>query len=254
MGIILAKMKFTSATLIAATQAGVMELTATTNMQGEVPFCIGCQNAELGQFPWQLSLQTTGHFCGGSILSPTALATAAHCRKSTYYAVAGTIDNRTGQKIIKVYAVGRVSTPFIINENAKPIPLVNPSEQRPADRHPLVTSGYGYYQYGSNGRPISQVSQYLKWTDIEYVSVARCKSIWTGQTIDESVICADKDDASICSGDSGGPLVIDEDGEQRLIGMTSWAHVYCRSTGLPQGWANAQWPEYNAWMREQAEL
>ena len=58
----------------------------------------------------------------------------------------------------------------------------------------------------------------MKWTDIEYVSVARCKSIWTGQTIDESVICADKDDASICSGDSGGPLVIEEDGEQRLIG------------------------------------
>ena len=211
-----------------------MELTATTNMNGDVPFCIGCQNADLGQFPWQLSLQTTGHFCGASMLSETAFATAAHCRKANYYVVAGTIDNRAGQKIqtnifighpsynsqkiIKDYAVGRVTTPFIINENSKPIPLVNPSETRPADRHPLVTSGYGYYQQGSNGRPISQVSQYLKWTPIEYVSVARCKGIWTQQTIDESVICADVDNASICSGDSGGPLVIEEEGEQRLIG------------------------------------
>ena len=138
---------------------------------------------------------------------------------------------------VKDYAVGKVSTPFIINENAKPIPLVNPSETRPADKHPLVTSGYGYYQYGSNGRPISQVSQYLKWTDIEYVSVARCKSIWTGQTIDESVICADKDDASICSGDSGGPLVIEEEGEQRLIGKfhfrLKWVtRHFCISTEL----------------------
>merc|ERR1712123_322862 len=250
-----AKMKITSAALVAAAQAGLTELIATTNMDGGVPFCIGCENATLGQFPWQLSLQTSGHFCGASMISETAFATAAHCRKTSYFVVAGTIDNRAGQKIIKDYAIGRVTTPFIIDQvNARPIPLVNPSETRPVDGFPLVTSGYGYYQTGSNGRPISQVSQYLKWTPIEYVSVARCKSIWTGQTIDESVICADIDEASICSGDSGGPLVIEEDGEQRLIGMTSWAHVYCRTTGLPQGWANAQWPEYNAWMRENAEL
>merc|ERR1712243_380961 len=182
-----------------------------------------------GQFPWQLSLQTTGHFCGGSILSATALSTAAHCRKSTYYAVAGTIDNQSGQKIqtntfighpqyngakiINDFAVGKVSTPFTLNSYAQPIPLVDPSSTRPADGHPLQTSGYGYHQMGSNGRPVSQVSRY-----------------------------------------SGGPLVIQEGGEWRLIGLTSWAHVYCRTTGLPQGWANVQWPEYNAWMRENAGL
>merc|ERR1712002_1094400 len=152
------KMKV-SASLIAIANAGTIDLFGaqrTTEMNTpDAPFCINCSDATLGQFPWQLSLQTTGHFCGGSILSPTALATAAHCRKSTYYAVAGTIDNRAGQKIqtnvfighpsynsqkiIKDYAVGRVTTPFIINENSKPIPLVNPSETRPADRHPLVT-------------------------------------------------------------------------------------------------------------------
>ena len=141
-----------------------------------------------------------------------------------------------------------------MNSYAQPIPLVDPSSTRPADGHPLQTSGYGYHQMGSNGRPISQVSRYLKWTDMEYVSVSRCKSIWTGQTIDNSVICADAPTASICSGDSGGPLVIQEGGEWRLIGLTSWAHVYCRTTGLPQGWANVQWPEYNAWMRENAGL
>merc|ERR1719422_681311 len=123
-------MKFTSATLIAAAQAGVMELTATTNMQGEVPFCIGCQNAELGQFPWQLSLQTTGHFCGGSILSPTALATAAHCRKSTYYAVAGTIDNRAGQKIQTNVFIGhpsstRMPSQFHWSTHPRPVQLTD---------------------------------------------------------------------------------------------------------------------------------
>jgi len=263
-----------SASLIAIANAGTIDLFGaqrTTEMNTpDAPFCINCSDATLGQFPWQLSLQTTGHFCGGSILSATALSTAAHCRKSTYYAVAGTIDNQSGQKIqtntfighpqyngakiINDFAVGKVSTPFTLNSYAQPIPLVDPSSTRPADGHPLQTSGYGYHQMGSNGRPISQVSRYLKWTDMEYVSVSRCKSIWTGQTIDNSVICADAPTASICSGDSGGPLVIQEGGEWRLIGLTSWAHVYCRTTGLPQGWANVQWPEYNAWMRENAGL
>ena len=64
---------------------------------------------------------------------------------------------------------------------------------RPADRTPLMTSGYGYYEYDSTGiRPNRRVSRYLKFTDIEYVSVARCKQAWAGQTIDESVQCADK--------------------------------------------------------------
>merc|ERR1711946_14377 len=164
------KMKV-SASLIAIANAGTIDLFGaqrTTEMNTpDAPFCINCSDATLGQFPWQLSLQTTGHFCGGSILSATALSTAAHCRKSSYYAVAGTIDNQSGQKIqTNTFAVGKVSTPFTLNSYAQPIPLVDPSSTRPADGHPLQTSGYGYHQMGSNGRPISQVSRYLKWTDM----------------------------------------------------------------------------------------
>merc|ERR1712038_395694 len=96
------KMKV-SASLIAIANAGTIDMFGaqrTTEMNTpEMPFCINCSDATLGQFPWQLSLQTTGHFCGGSILSATALSTAAHCRKSSYYAIAGTIDNQSGQKI-----------------------------------------------------------------------------------------------------------------------------------------------------------
>ena len=130
--------------------------------------------------------------------------------------------------------------------------MVNPSETRPNEGHPLQTSGYGYYKLNILNRPVSQVSRYLKWTDLEYVGVETCKNIVSGITIDNSVICADKKEASVCSGDSGGPLVIEEEGEWRLIGLTSWAHIYCRTSGYPQGWANVQWPEFNAWMRENA--
>ena len=34
----------------------------------------------------------------------------------------------------------------------------------------MITSGFGYFQTGPAGRPIQQVSQYLLYTDINYVS------------------------------------------------------------------------------------
>ena len=218
-----------------------------------------------------MSLQETnvGHFCGGSLLTDTAFATAAHCNPYyNYYAVAGTTDNQSGQRILSTvfithprynsvrivndYAVGKVVAPFTLNAYALPIKLVDPSSYRPADGHPLQTSGYGKYQMGSNGQPIDQSSQYLKWTDMKYVSVQKCESIW--DTIDNSVICADGPSVSICDGDSGGPLVIQERGETRLIGMTSWSRHDCKVDGFPQGFANIQWPLFNSWIRQNAQI
>ena len=203
-------------------------------------------------------------------MSETAFATAAHCKKSNYYAIAGTIDNQSGQKIeanvfianpqynafliVNDYAVGKVSTPFTLNAYAQPIKMVDPSWKRPVDGHPLQTSGYGYYEMSSIGRPIPIVSQYLKWTDMEYVSVDRCESIWIGMAIADSVICADAPSVSTCSGDSGGPLVIEDDGEWKLIGMTSWGHVYCDVDDFPQGFSNIQSPNFNRWMRKIAGI
>lgn len=46
------------------------------------PRIIGGQNAEDGQFPYQVSLRTklsNKHFCGGSIISSRFILTAAHC-------------------------------------------------------------------------------------------------------------------------------------------------------------------------------
>ena len=48
------------------------------------------------------------------------------------------------------------------------------------------------WEHGAGNRPNRRTSRYLKFTDINYVSVARCRAAWPGQTIDDSVQCADK--------------------------------------------------------------
>merc|ERR1711937_98061 len=124
-----------------------------------------------------------------------------------------------------------LSSSITMNDFTAPIPLVNT---------------------GTWANPKS--SRYLKFTDTNYVSVRKCRRKWPGQTIDNSVQCADKKGATICSGDSGGPLVREIDGQYQLIGATSWAHTNCASYGRPQGWSNLYDSTYNAWTRQQAGL
>ena len=40
---------------------------------------VGGSDATAGQFPYILSMQTTGHFCGATLISQTWAVTAAHC-------------------------------------------------------------------------------------------------------------------------------------------------------------------------------
>merc|ERR1719454_889585 len=178
------------ASVIAMATARMSEIVpAKVATKSSGSFCIGCSNATNGQIPWQASLQTTGHFCGGSILSTTFVNTAAHCKQNRSFTVqVGNVDNRAGQRIttaqfiahpryngsliINDFGVIRLSSPITFNDFAQPIALIAPSAERLPDRTPLMTSGFGYYQYQSNGViPDRQTSRYLRWLDTDYVSV-----------------------------------------------------------------------------------
>lgn len=75
------------------------------------PRIVGGEDAEVGQFPYQVSLRSKlsrSHFCGGSILSSRFIITAAHCSqgyngKPQYvYAVVGALHLSSGGVVVEL--------------------------------------------------------------------------------------------------------------------------------------------------------
>lgn len=125
---------------------------------------IGGHSASVGQFPYQVSLQTIlfpRHFCAASIISQRFLLTAGHCiggrEPNDFHAVVGTIWRDFGgfayriRKIIRHEEfnltgfsndIGLLFTAdeFIFSVNVQPIAL---PRQNDDGNTPVILSGWG---------------------------------------------------------------------------------------------------------------
>lgn len=140
---------------------------------------VGGQNAEDGQFPYQVSLRTRflrQHFCGGSIISSRFILSAAHCTQGILskpfivVAVIGSIHRRKGgvtvkldkitshegwdrSKLINDIALLRTAEEIVFTSTIQPIALT--TTKLPEDESkPLVLSGWG--QNSINVRPCQE--------------------------------------------------------------------------------------------------
>ncbi|XP_020494954.1 transmembrane protease serine 4a isoform X1 [Labrus bergylta] len=219
---------------------------------------VGGTDAFIEDWPWQVSLQQGGrHTCGGSLVSPRWVVTAAHCFAGSKKELSGwkVVSGRThlgtlgGSTVDRIVLNGdydtarndydiammRLSSPISMGESQRPVCLPPKSFGLQAGASMAVT-GWGYLEEDGN------VSPTLQKASIPLIDQAKCSSpsIY-GSSITERMICAGFLEGKVdaCQGDSGGPLVYFSSSKWHLVGVVSWG-VGCARKGRPGVYCNVE--------------
>ncbi|XP_039986277.1 transmembrane protease serine 4a isoform X3 [Xiphias gladius] len=219
---------------------------------------VGGTDAVIEDWPWQVSLQQGGqHTCGGSLVSPRWVVSAAHCfsgskkELSRWRVVSGRTYMGTlgGSYVDRIIANGdynpsrndydialiRLSSPIKVGVARKPVCLPPKAFGLVAGASMAVT-GWGYLE--ENG----EVSPSLQKANIPLIDQAVCSSpTMYGSSITQRMICAGflKGEVDACQGDSGGPLVHFTSSRWHLVGVVSWG-IGCARERRPGVYCNVE--------------
>ncbi|CAL1570483.1 unnamed protein product [Knipowitschia caucasica] len=219
---------------------------------------VGGTDADIEDWPWQVSLQQGGqHTCGGALVTPRWVVTAAHCftgnikQLSRWKVVSGhtymgsmaasTVDriiiNGEYDEARNDYdiALMRLYSPISVGDSRRPVCLP-PKALGLTDGATMAVTGWGYLE--ENGK----VSSRLQQATIPLISRTKCsKSTVYGSAITERMLCAGLLEGGVdaCQGDSGGPLVHLSSSKHYLVGVVSWG-VGCARRGKPGVYCNVE--------------
>lgn len=213
---------------------------------------VGGQEAMAHSAPWIVSLQivliTARHNCGGSIISPDWIVSAAHCLNlpaiGRLEAVAGrhdlTINELTQQRRavnrrwihpaytggVAPYDIGLIQTeiPFAINNVVRAIAL--PSQ----GTIPIGAARlHGWGSTSTTSTP--SYPNRLQTVSKPIIPYQVCEDVLGNSPLHSTNVCTGPltGGVSACSGDSGGPL----DQHNELIGIVSWGVIPCGTISKP---------------------
>ncbi|KAJ5328891.1 trypsin-like cysteine/serine peptidase domain-containing protein [Penicillium brevicompactum] len=200
---------------------------------------VGGSNAGTGEFPYQVSIQTTSHKCGGSIIDKDHILTAAHCvdglSAQKLKVRAGSNQHASGGKLVKVaqitqhseydantikndIAVLRLASSLEFGSSISAVELPSSAEETPETGTRCSVTGWGSTSQGASYLPTNLMVAYVKIVDHEIC----VKEYADRYEVDDSMVCAGvkgggKDS---CQGDSGGPLV--DASSKKQVGVVSW--------------------------------
>ncbi|KAH8808584.1 trypsin-like cysteine/serine peptidase domain-containing protein [Xylogone sp. PMI_703] len=209
---------------------------------------VGGTAAQLGEFPYIVSLSQSGsHFCGGVLINARTVVTAAHCSvgtsPSSVRVRAGTLTWASGGTQVGVssilvnpsynsrltdndVAVWHLSSSLPQSSTIGYATLPAQGED-PAAGSTVTTAGWGVTSENSGSLPSR-----LNKVSVPVVSRASCRADYGTSAITNNMFCAGltQGGKDSCSGDSGGPIIDASSGV--LVGLVSWGQG-CAEAGFP---------------------
>lgn len=201
-------------------------------------------NTPVGRYPYTVSLQLgERHFCGGSLVAPDIVLSAAHCAEGLNDIVEPVrivlnphnLSNHVADSEVRsvedyvqhpLYGtLGQYDHDFMLikfdETTSLPIVRLNTDDTLPALGSSLQVMGWGRTSADS-----SQTPDILQEIDVVSISNEECSAsspLYEANVSPDS-LCAVKANQGSCQGDSGGPLVIpgtDSDLDVQ-VGVVSW--------------------------------
>ncbi|EFA02792.1 trypsin-7 [Tribolium castaneum] len=210
---------------------------------------VGGSTIVIEDVPFIVSIQyQSQHFCGGSIIKPNKIITAAHCtdgREASDFSIrAGSTMRESGGQVAqvkKIYqnpnfntnvndydvSILELASNLSFSNTISPITLAQ-QEIDPNSR--AFTFGWGTFRSDS-----SRLAPELQSVALRIVDKDTCQESYEQMPITERMVCAGSQNGGkdACQGDSGGPLVVDN----VLVGITSYGSG-CGDPDFPGVYSN----------------
>jgi len=198
-------------------------------------------------WPWMATLifaaepdAYQGSFCGGSLIAPNWVATAAHCVEDELpdeidvglgiHNLKQDLPKGIGQRLgVKRIVVHPQYDPRSSNSDIAlleleqtvgyaPIPAYR--GQSSLDGQQALILGWG----NTRRRGVPQYPEALQEAVLPIVARPVCATALAPYAITDNMLCAGHVEGrrDTCQGDSGGPLLVNHQGERQLAGITSW--------------------------------
>jgi len=230
------------AAAVLATVGVAASITSANADQGPAevqPKIIGGEPTTTDENPFMVALTTPDgfQFCGGTIVAPTKVVTAAHCTEGSSPAdiqvVAGRTDLTGGggnvAGVTNIWIHPAWDSGALINDASvltldQALPQAPLALASPADSD-LYAAGANSTVYGWGVTESGGPSDVLRKVSVPVTSDDACAASYPGSYDPGSMVCAGLPEGGkdSCQGDSGGPLEgVTADGTRKLIGIVSW--------------------------------